>query len=187
MKASDREKEFEFQRYILVRFRRNEVQRAMQSLSNTKKYMDLALRILFRACSHHVVNCLLCSWEELGLCAKHLVGLKLKRGRIVSCFPESCVPSCFPPEFNSFVERPGSLGRKGGDMKSKKAIKAQVQPVVRRFGYAVISLKGHICINGEAMPAIFTHRRKAVSYRNELIPHIGRGKVIRIEIIVSIV
>ena len=62
-----------------------------------------------------------------------------------------------------------------------------VEPMVKRKGYAVQSSKGHICINTEAMPAIFTHRKRAVEYRNELIQHIGKCKVVRVEILVFIV
>ena len=69
----------------------------------------------------------------------------------------------------------------------KRAIPAQVQPVVRRLGYAVLSLKGHICINTEAMPAIFTHKKRALGYRDELTPHIGKGKVVKVEISIFIV
>ncbi len=72
-------------------------------------------------------------------------------------------------------------------MESKRVVPAQVQPIVGRFGYAVLSLKGHICINSEAQPAIFTHRKRAVSFRDKLTPHIGKGKIVRVEVDVFIV
>ena len=61
----------------------------------------------------------------------------------------------------------------------------KVRRLVRRSGWAVYSGKGHVCINEEAMPAIFTHRTRAVECRDALIPHIGKCKVIRVEITVS--
>jgi hypothetical protein len=60
------------------------------------------------------------------------------------------------------------------------------EPLTVRSGWAVQSLKGHICINSESMPAVFMHRPMAVEFRNALIPHIGKGKVIPVEIAVYI-
>lgn len=65
----------------------------------------------------------------------------------------------------------------------KMKIKKPVE-LARRVGWAVKSLKGHICINGESMPAIFMHRKDAVQFKKDLIPHIGKGKVIPVEIAV---
>ena len=67
----------------------------------------------------------------------------------------------------------------------KAAGKARLHPLVRRSGWAVWSKSGHVCINEEAMPSIFTHRKRAVEFRDALTPHIGKGKVIRVEITVS--
>ena len=64
-------------------------------------------------------------------------------------------------------------------MKTKEPVE-----LARRVGWAVQSLKGHICINDESMPAIFTHRTDAVQFKKDLIPHIGKGKVIPVEIAV---
>jgi hypothetical protein len=67
----------------------------------------------------------------------------------------------------------------------KAAGKASLDPLVRRSGWAVYSAKGRVCINDECMPAIFTHRPRAVEFRDALVPHIGKCKVIRVEITVS--
>ena len=72
-------------------------------------------------------------------------------------------------------------------MTTKKRTRSarKVRRLVRRSGWAVWSRNGHVCINEESMPAIFTHRSRAIEFRDALIPHIGKCKVIRVEITVS--
>ncbi len=72
-------------------------------------------------------------------------------------------------------------------MPKKKEQSAAVEPIVKRRGYAVQSNKGFICVNGETMPAIFNLRDRAITYRDELEPHIGKGKVVKVEIQVFII
>ena len=113
MKAYHQEKEFEFQRHILLSFWRSQVKSLNRSLRNSKDSMGLALRILSHAGLWSLRDCLQSSVEMLGLYATFLLGLKLKRGRIVSCFPESRVPFIFPPNVprnRRGLPRPSSRG-----------------------------------------------------------------------------
>ena len=59
-----------------------------------------------------------------------------------------------------------------------------MKELTRRNGWAVLSEKGHVCINADAMPAVFTHRKDSVVFRDELTPYIGKGKTIPVEIVV---
>lgn len=59
-----------------------------------------------------------------------------------------------------------------------------MKQLTRRNGWAILSSKGFVCINAYSMPAIFTHRKDALIFRDDLIPHIGKGKTIPVEIVV---
>jgi hypothetical protein len=67
----------------------------------------------------------------------------------------------------------------------RQAVARKVEPIVRRDGWAIWSKTGHVCVNAEGMPAVFFYRKQAVQFRDELIPHIGKGKVFRAVLVVS--
>ena len=103
--VSDREKELEFQRHILWHIKQSRMKAAMRGLHDTKWYMGSVCKILYRAFLLTLIGYLQCLLEELRLLASFRLGLKLKRGHIVSCFPEHAVPFCFSFRCPNCVER----------------------------------------------------------------------------------
>lgn len=75
--------------------------------------------------------------------------------------------------------------QRGSRQGEAKAVGRSLKTIVRRHGWAIWSKTGHVCVNAEGMPAVFFRRKQAVQFRDELIPHIGKGKVFRAILVVS--
>ena len=96
MKVLDRKTEYEAERDAFLQCEQWSKESAIHAIGHIGKNMVQSLKLIHWALLRlkTVVRCSLQRWN---LYAKFLLGLKLKRGRIVSCFPESRVPFIFPP------------------------------------------------------------------------------------------